>query len=394
MRDALQSLRYSHSLRHSPLLSLDLVAVRLRTEGLADTPRTRQWVLGQLLDGVVWEHLQHLRGANGPVARSPRSPDDSIRELRDDFASGVVEREAWAILHFRYLSDVAAPGKTSIQATGVPQRTLYRRLRHGVEALVDALREIEHTAAAQLLTMIGDAVPDLVFVDEAVSVQHDTVAALHDRLAGQVGALRTDRAELDRLAQVSPSDETSYRLARVAAWLQPRHRLDERFVQLSLLADTGDGPGQQQAHEERFSGLREALASLREPASVAAGSAGVRQEYPPRAVRTGPRRRGPWSRERRRRGAPDLLRSTQSLPSPGAGRGAASAEGVVGGPMAGTLSGHGLAGIHDGGTPHGVPAGWSQRDAAPFAQGATRSASGCGDSCSTRLSPPPRAIER
>jgi formylglycine-generating enzyme required for sulfatase activity len=72
------------------------------------------------------------------------------------------------------------------------------------------------------------------------------------------------------------ADWVAYRLGRIARWSQPRYRIDERFVPLTLEVDLGeeDRAGRWRAREERFSHLRAVLDEVAEPVLVLLGPPG------------------------------------------------------------------------------------------------------------------------
>ncbi len=277
VRAALRALRYSHSLAESPLLALALVTERLAAEGLADTRQARAWVLGQCIEGSVSTMLAGLRGDDAGSETRP-SGDGELEALRRDLRSANDTRLDLALMHARYL----APSRRSVSSLGVAlglaERTVNYRVARGIDLLAGRLRDME-TAAARRLASAGAARPRerIVIADEArprpvVELMGELLAALRSRP-------RTAHVTLEQLAAVAnyPAGEwVAYRLGRVAAWSVPRYRLDERFVQLSLLVDLGDEStsGRWQAKEQRFSDLREALDAVPEPAVVLLGPPG------------------------------------------------------------------------------------------------------------------------
>ncbi len=104
----------------------------------------------------------------------------------------------------------------------------------------------------------------------------DLLAGLRAVVSGQSDAIRLTPGEVATLVGHRPADLEAYRLIRVAEWSQPRYRLDERFVDLSLLVDVGgdDPAGRWVVDERRFTDLRDALAEVPDPCLVVLGSPG------------------------------------------------------------------------------------------------------------------------
>ncbi len=158
------------------------------------------------------------------------------------------------------LEDVAAPPRTAT-ALAPRDRVLVE------DVLADAGDDMEQGVATAL------ASPSI----------HRPVG-ISDLLAATLAAVRDDdapavvlSAALAREAAARrPDDLTEYRLGRIAAWSQPRYRLDGRFVALSLLVDQGeDAPGGRwAARAERHSDLGALLAEVPEPALVVLGPPG------------------------------------------------------------------------------------------------------------------------
>jgi hypothetical protein len=101
VRDALHALRYGQSLHRSPLVDLDLVTMHMRAEGLADTPESRAWALGQAIEAIVWLQLSKQRGTELGGPGTDVAPDTEFRLLGEDLSSGSKERAAWGLLYPR-----------------------------------------------------------------------------------------------------------------------------------------------------------------------------------------------------------------------------------------------------------------------------------------------------
>jgi len=278
VRETLHALRYSKSLCGSPLLRLDAVLLRLREEGLADTPESRSYALARVLGDVVQQELEHRRGALERGRALDATPEAAVCRLREDFTAGSTDREAWGILYFRYFLQIDHPGRTSVDVTGYPQRTLHRRLMRGFGSLVERLRDVEASAGRELASLA-----DVPFVERIVVVDgaepREPVETLDQILTTArrgTGVVTVSTAELDAVSRLPAAELVTFRLGRIAQWSQPRYRLDERFVQMSLLVDVGEESqsGRWQEKEERFTDLRDVLAAVREPAIVLLGPPG------------------------------------------------------------------------------------------------------------------------
>lgn len=105
-------------------------------------------------------------------------------------------------------------------------------------------------------------------------------AALRDLQAAVLG----DQAHvalapevLAAVARHAPLDLTAYHLSRIAAWALPRHRLDRRFVALTLLVDQGAAATTERwrAEPRRFDDLADVFAATGAPALVLLGRPGA-----------------------------------------------------------------------------------------------------------------------
>jgi len=104
-------------------------------------------------------------------------------------------------------------------------------------------------------------------------------AARHDVLAAVLDTTRraTFTAQVAReIATQSPVDLDAYFLARVAEWCGPQHRLDERFVALTVLLDRGEAAATRwTSRPPRYTDLANVLADSTEPAVVLLGPPGA-----------------------------------------------------------------------------------------------------------------------
>lgn len=116
-----------------------------------------------------------------------------------------------------------------------------------------------------------------VFVDESATPRSrpEALQAIIDAITGGESVALLP-AQAQEIAYRSPADLTEYRLGRIAEWSQPRYRLDERFVELSLLFDQGEVASAERwtAAEKRFHDLSELLADVPDRALVLLGSPG------------------------------------------------------------------------------------------------------------------------
>jgi formylglycine-generating enzyme required for sulfatase activity/class 3 adenylate cyclase len=106
-------------------------------------------------------------------------------------------------------------------------------------------------------------------VDELIAAVRDAATADH-----HVACLTIDEAV--RIASHRPSTIEEQRLGRIADWCQPRYRIGEHFVNLSLLVDQGEHVAGErwQPGEHVFTDLRTVLEEVPDPALVLLGSPG------------------------------------------------------------------------------------------------------------------------
>ncbi len=276
VREALRAVHYGQSLRRSSLLPLAAVTLRLRADDLADTPQSRSWALAHLLDETVWDHLARLRGQTVP--REQLTDADEADLLVADYHSDDLQRQAWGTLYARYLAHSRRPFGTIPDLVGAPGRTVRRRLARGYESLAEALRSAELAAVKDLAYGASAPIQDRIVVDESADRAEvlQVLAEILDALRDPGRVLRVRPSTLAAAGEYPVSELIAYRLSRIAEWSQPRYRLDERFVDMSLLVDMGEesSAGRWQAKEERFTDLRDVLAAVPEPAVVLLGPPG------------------------------------------------------------------------------------------------------------------------
>ena len=279
VRQALRATRYGAGLQGNPLLALDAVALRLRVDRMPDTPQGREWALGGLIEELVKGELARLRGADPAV--SNRDMLDTAREtalIEDDFRAGNAVLECWSSLYARYLALREWQLGELADLLGAAERTLDRRTVRGFGLLAAALGEAEIEAARKIDTAPGLPAPARIVVSEAAPDRTvpETQAALLEAMNDDAQVVRIAPAQIEALVEATAPDFTTYRLGRIAEWSQPRYRLDERFVDLSLLIDMGqdDPGGRWVVDERRFSDLRDALAEVESACLVLLGSPG------------------------------------------------------------------------------------------------------------------------
>ena len=291
---ALKILRSAGRLSASPLAELDLVRLRLRNEGVHDSSESRAWMLGKVLDEIVWEHLGQIRGAEQPISRDSLSPATELELLTNDFRPGHADLESWSLVYARYIS-LARPNVGDLaEHLGVVRRTLERRAKRGYALLSDVLRDAEREASARIDKMPGAPAHARIQVDESQPVEPGAGAvddAVADAEAGGTGTmaeaiialvrddervLRLGADEVRAFVRGSFQNLDEYRASRIAEWSLPRYRLDERFVALSMLVDTGsESAGDRWVSKDmRFDQLTELMDTVHSPALVLLGSPG------------------------------------------------------------------------------------------------------------------------
>ncbi len=303
--DALERLRQGRPLDGSPLLGLAAVEDRLRRDGMAVRPASLAWCLGALLDEVVRDRLARARGdadggAPAPGPRSPSAPADDRRRLADDFAAGQADREAWSCLYHRYFSPLGLRIQEIVALSGASTSHVRRRRLRGLDLLAGALRDVERAAVAGSPDRPAPSLADRIVVapapataalpspgatDDPLDVPPDAAPgpdaegvrlALLAIVRSDDRRVRLTHAQAESVARQPAADLTEYRLGRVAEWSQPRYRLDDRFVELTLLVDRGgQAAGDRwQAREARFERLADVLAAVPDPAVVVLGPPG------------------------------------------------------------------------------------------------------------------------
>ncbi len=279
VREALRAIRYALPLEASPLLGMAALTLRLRAEGVADTPQSRAWLLGRYLDDVVREELSRVRAAAGVTPAEPATADPDLAAVASDFRAGNPDLEAWSSLNYRYLSPARTQVKTELaEELQVAYRTLARRFSRGYELLADALRAREIAAGPLVGSHPGAPASERLVVDAGAErrAASDLCQALIATVRHESRVLRLAPDQWAELAHRPVANWAEFYVGRIAEWCQPRYRLDERFVQLSLLVDAGEEAlaGRWRVTEQRFSGLGGALAAIAEPAVVLLGPPG------------------------------------------------------------------------------------------------------------------------
>jgi len=105
----------------------------------------------------------------------------------------------------------------------------------------------------------------------------DALQALLDAVRDPESSVALSVEEAKAIRDHKPDKLAGYRLGRIAEWSLPQHRLDKRFVNLTLLLDKGESEPQrwQRAEDFRFNDLRDALEKTPDdPALVLLGAPG------------------------------------------------------------------------------------------------------------------------
>lgn len=278
MREALHAIRYAHALDDSPLLDLDLVALRLRETGASDTPDARGWALGQSVQELVVERLCALRAGEDAVSADGAMLDDELLALRRDARSEDRARFALGVLHARFLSSHQPAVGMLSDELGLAERTIRLWVSRGVRLLTELLQTAEAKAALQLADRQPGAGRSPIRVREDANgrAMTDLLDELLVALREQRGLVRVSPEQLAAMSDHPAADWVAYRLGRIARWSQPRYRVDERFVPLTLEVDMGeeDLAGRWQARDERFANLRAVLDEIAEPVLTLLGPPG------------------------------------------------------------------------------------------------------------------------
>ncbi len=122
---------------------------------------------------------------------------------------------------------------------------------------------------------------DRIGVFEGVEIEKrslpEALQALLKAVCDPESSVALSVEEAKAISDHKPDKLTGYRLGRIAKWSLPQHRLDKRFVNLTLLLDKGESEPQrwQRAEDFRFKDLREALEKTPDhPALVLLGAPG------------------------------------------------------------------------------------------------------------------------
>jgi formylglycine-generating enzyme required for sulfatase activity/class 3 adenylate cyclase len=148
-----------------------------------------------------------------------------------------------------------------------------RHSEHLFQLLAPDLPDVTTTPVTAKVLSPKDRI--LVDAEAAARPLPEAMAALLAAVRGE-GEVRLTPEQAAEIARHRPADETEYRLGRIAAWSQPRYRLDCRFVDLTLLVDQGEesAAGRWAARTERYESLEALLAAVAEPAVVLLGPPG------------------------------------------------------------------------------------------------------------------------
>ena len=109
------------------------------------------------------------------------------------------------------------------------------------------------------------------------SAEPDPLRALLDRVRSSDGHPALSIAEAEAIRDRRPVTLEEFRLGRIAEWSLPRHHLDKRFVNLTMILDRGETEQQrwQRAEAGRFNDLRDVLAETpNDPVLVLLGAPG------------------------------------------------------------------------------------------------------------------------
>ncbi|MCC7018890.1 MAG: SUMF1/EgtB/PvdO family nonheme iron enzyme [Ardenticatenales bacterium] len=280
VRQALRSVRHALPFKDNALLGLDAVVLGLRAERMPETAQSREWMLGRIVQTVVWDEMARLREGSHDRAVAPDDLD-AAREtalIEDAFRIGNPTLECWSALYARYLALRAWQVGELADLVIVNYRTLERRVTRGYALLAQALRDAEIEAARHIDTAPGLPTAARIIVSERAPMRGvpEARAALLAAVTDDARVVHIAPGQIEALAQAAAPDVGAYRLGRIAEWSQPRFRLDERFVDLSLLVDMGeDVPGDRwHVERSRFSDLRDAMAEVASPCLVVLGSPG------------------------------------------------------------------------------------------------------------------------
>lgn len=252
------------------------------------------WALGNLLTEAITEGLATFRGA--PI--DDVSPARHRTLMSEDLASGVVDREAWSSLYYRFVASLNLQVQEMASTAGFSERHVRRRMGRGYTLLANRLCGLEVEAIRNGEGLAGAPLSDRVVVTEplhrpperapvvdppaattsskAPAERPSAFIKLLTALANDKVVATLDEDELRGALRYVPQSLTEYRLSRVLAWSEPRYQLDQRFVHLTLLLDQGERrTGERWLAEPRKADrLSEVLSRRSEPCLVVLGAPG------------------------------------------------------------------------------------------------------------------------
>lgn len=282
LRDALRAIRAGgrrgRSWIESPLVDLDRVTLRLRAAARPDSSLNRSEELKAYLAGIIWGQLVE-RHPSRPVTEMDQALGREVELLEADFGLGDIDLQAWSWLYYRHLADEPLPVSAVAARLGFTEKTLQRRLDLGLVGLTRRLKADQAAAAAEVGRHFGAPVHARIdVVPHAPPREQDEAAAqLLAAIRSTDLVARLSHAQAAAIADAPIHDLTTYRLSRVAAWSQPRYRLDDRFVNLSLLLDRGEDHAAGRWEEPRMEvgDLRDIIDGVPAPALVVLGAPGA-----------------------------------------------------------------------------------------------------------------------
>ncbi len=246
VEQALEAMRTGSDMRDHVLYSFLSVRERLLEPYEIAGQAALQVAVFDLLSSVIVDRFSRIRAA---VNLPPPDPAGANFQIATDFSCSNAELEAWALLYLRYVCIDQALSMTGIASlTGVPERTLRRRLERGIRRLTLQLVRIEREARRQnrllrlRLALPQSQPPILVGVETLlptlVHLLTETDPPRHVLLHGPVGIGKSAiaLAAAHRLADLSILDDVVW-LALGGEVLSIDTLVNENLERLGLRSD-------------------------------------------------------------------------------------------------------------------------------------------------------------
>jgi formylglycine-generating enzyme required for sulfatase activity len=144
-------------------------------------------------------------------------------------------------------------------------------------ALEHLLNELRRDFALPEAMTGAEKISVVEIVETEARTLPEALQALLDAVRDPAGSVFLSVTQANAIKDHQPAGLTEFRLCRIAEWSLPRHYLDKRFVNLTLLLDKGETDAQrwQRVEDFRFNDVRDVLRRTQnDPALVLLGAPG------------------------------------------------------------------------------------------------------------------------